>query len=144
MTISSAEEMQRFAARFARTLTGGEVIALSGDLGAGKTVFVKGLARGLGIEETVSSPTFTLMEAHAGGRLLLCHYDAYRLGSFDEAEAAGLTEYFGRPDCVCAVEWGENLGAEFLRMVTTEIRIGIVGENERELTVHDKQTARGA
>lgn len=144
MTISSAEEMQRFAAAFARTLTGGEVIALGGDLGAGKTVFVKGLARGLGIKETVSSPTFTLMEAYTGGRLVLCHYDAYRLASFDEAEAAGLTEYFGRSDCVCAVEWGENLGAEFARLVTTEIRIGIVGENERELTVHDKQTARGA
>lgn len=136
--------MLRFARKYGSQLAGGEVLALAGDLGAGKTVFVKGLAQGLGITETVSSPTFTILEQHTGGRLTLCHYDAYRLGSFEEAVEAGLTEYFGRPDCVCAVEWAGNLGKPFDRFVTAEIQITVTGENEREITVYDKQAARRA
>lgn len=142
MKISSADEMLRLAAEYAKGLTGGEVLSLTGDLGAGKTVFVKGLAVGLGIRDTVTSPTFTIMEAYEDGRLTLCHYDAYRLSSFDEATEAGIAEYFGRPDCVCAVEWASNLGEEFGRYVTAEITIEITGEDEREVTIHDKQTAR--
>lgn len=141
MRISSADQMLGFASDFARSLHGGEVIALRGELGAGKTVFVKGLARGLGIAENVTSPTFTLMEMHNGRKLTLCHYDAYRLGNFAEAEEAGLTEYFGRPDCVCAVEWADNLGEEFSRLTTFTVEITITGENEREINVFDKQTA---
>lgn len=138
MKVSSREQMLALAARYADSLRGGEVIALNGDLGAGKTVFCKGLAAGLGIAETVSSPTFTIMEEHTGGRLTFCHYDAYRLASFDEAQEAGLTEYFGRADCVCAVEWADNLGKDFSKFVTATVDIAITGEDEREIVIHDK------
>ena len=81
---------------------------MSGDLGAGKTVFAKGFAEGLGITAPVVSPTFTLMQVYESGRLPLCHMDAYRLEEEEELEAVGGHEYFGGPG-VCLVEWPENV-----------------------------------
>lgn len=107
--------------RFSETLHGGEVISLEGDLGMGKTLFTKGLAAGLGIAETVTSPTFTVMNDYVG-RLNLYHYDAYRLGSYEEAEEAGIGECLADPRGVTAVEWAENLGKTFAARITLYVR----------------------
>ena len=112
--------------RFGRAAEPGLVIALSGDLGAGKTVFAKGFAEGLGIASPITSPTFTLLQIYESGRLPLCHMDAYRLEEEEELEAVGGHEYFGAP-WVSLVEWPENV-AGLLPPETCWIRI------ERDLT----------
>ena len=94
--------------RFGQAAKPGLVIALSGDLGAGKTVFAKGFAEGLGISAPITSPTFTLLQVYERGRLPLCHMDAYRLEEEEELEAVGGHEYFGAP-WVTLVEWPENV-----------------------------------
>ena len=114
-------ETRALGMRFGRMARPGEVIALSGDLGAGKTVFAKGFAEGLGIRVPVTSPTFTLMQVYEGGRLMLCHMDAYRLEEEEELEAVGGHEYFGGKG-VCLVEWPENV-AGLLPPETLWIRI---------------------
>ena len=92
----------------AQKLTPGAVIAYRGDLGAGKTAFTRGLARGLGVPERVTSPTFTIVNEYEGGRLPLFHFDMYRLGSADELFDIGWEDYLARGG-VCAVEWSENV-----------------------------------
>ena len=81
---NSSEETEALGARLARALEPGAVVAFTGDLGAGKTAFVRGLARGLGVQDRVTSPTFTIVNEYEGGRLPLFHFDLYRLGSADE------------------------------------------------------------
>ena len=132
----SEEETRAVGARVAALLRGGELIGLRGDLGAGKTVFVRGLADGLGIgPHKVRSPTFTLINEYSGGRLPLYHIDLYRLAP-SEADRLALREYlYG--DGVCVVEWFERLGELPPRL---EIGFTFVGENERLLVV----TAHGA
>lgn len=102
----SAEETEQLGARLAEQLHGGEVIAYTGDLGAGKTAFTRGLARGLGITARVTSPTFTIVNEYSDGRLPLFHFDMYRLGSSDELYDIGWEDYLSRGG-VCAVEWSE-------------------------------------
>ncbi|MBR2048127.1 MAG: tRNA (adenosine(37)-N6)-threonylcarbamoyltransferase complex ATPase subunit type 1 TsaE [Oscillospiraceae bacterium] len=92
----------------ARHLKAGTVIAYRGDLGAGKTAFTRGLARGLGVTEIVTSPTYTIVNEYLGGRLPLFHFDMYRLGSADELFDIGWEDYLDRGG-VCAVEWSENV-----------------------------------
>ena len=104
----SPEETRGLGARLAGVLTPGAVVAFTGDLGAGKTAFTSGLARGLGIEERVTSPTFTIVNEYEGGRLPLFHFDMYRLGSADELFDIGWEDYLARGG-VCAVEWTENV-----------------------------------
>lgn len=98
------------AAALEPALRAGDVLLLSGALGAGKTCFTRGLARALGHAEPVLSPTFQLLREHRGGRLDLFHVDLYRLAGPAEAQALGLEEYFDG-EGVCAVEWPERLGA---------------------------------
>ena len=86
----------------------GWIIGLSGDLGAGKTQLVKGLARGLGVADRVHSPTFTLVNEYAGGRLPLFHLDLYRLDTSEQIAAAGLEEYLAKPEGVVVIEWVER------------------------------------
>ena len=103
--ITSAEAMHRAARRLAAELRAGDVIGLRGDLGAGKTVFVKGLADGLGVDAThVSSPTFTLINEYRSGRLTLHHVDLYRLERESELTELGLEEIVGG-EGVTAIEW---------------------------------------
>ena len=102
----SAAETEALGVKLAEKLRGGEVIAYTGDLGAGKTAFTRGLARGLGITERVTSPTFTIVNEYDSGRLPLFHFDMYRLGSSDELYDIGWEDYLGRGG-VCAVEWSE-------------------------------------
>ena len=105
---TSPEETEALGEALAGRLTPGTVIAFTGDLGAGKTAFVRGLARGLGVRERVTSPTFTIVNEYEGGRLPLFHFDMYRLGSADELFDIGWEDYLARGG-VCAVEWSENV-----------------------------------
>ena len=105
---NSPEETEALGEMLAGRLEPGTVIAFTGDLGAGKTAFVRGVARGLGIAEWVTSPTFTIVNEYEGGRLPLFHFDMYRLGSADELFDIGWEDYLARGG-VCAVEWSENV-----------------------------------
>lgn len=105
----SVEETYAVAAKLADVLAGGEVVLLDGDLGAGKTTFVKGLAKALGVEDVVTSPTFTLMNEYCGTHLRLYHFDLYRLDE-DSADEMGFEEYFHRADAVCCIEWNKTQG----------------------------------
>ena len=104
----SPDETRALGRTLAQALQGGAVVAFTGDLGAGKTAFVSGMAEGLGIEERVTSPTFTIVNEYEGGRLPLFHFDMYRLGSADELFDIGWEDYLAR-NGVCAVEWSENV-----------------------------------
>jgi tRNA threonylcarbamoyladenosine biosynthesis protein TsaE len=107
----SPEETVMFGERWACGLTRPTLIGLSGDLGAGKTQLVRGLVRGLGSPARVHSPTFTLINEYAGGRLPVCHLDLYRLHSRDEVVGAGLESYLVRPAGIVIVEWIEKWGS---------------------------------
>lgn len=135
---SSAEETAAFARDLGSRLARGAILLLHGDLGAGKTVFVRGLAAGLGANpEDVSSPTFTLVQEYQG-RLRLQHVDLYRVVAGHEVEELGLDEYAALGDVV-AIEWAERLSrapAGALRVTITDL-----GEDERLITVADARTA---
>ncbi|MBY6038590.1 tRNA (adenosine(37)-N6)-threonylcarbamoyltransferase complex ATPase subunit type 1 TsaE [Fictibacillus nanhaiensis] len=124
----SAEETMTFAEKMGLTLKKGDVLTLAGDLGAGKTTFTKGLAKGLGITRTVNSPTFTIIKEYKG-RLPLYHMDVYRLE--DSYEDLGFEEYFSG-DGVCVVEWATFI-EEYLPDERLELVISHKGEDEREI-----------
>jgi tRNA threonylcarbamoyladenosine biosynthesis protein TsaE len=107
--LSSIESSQGFGESWAAELTGGEIFALHGVLGAGKTQLVKGLARGLGFEGDVTSPTFTIIHEYRGGRLPIYHIDLYRIRSEMEAVDLGLEEYLPSQDGVTIIEWPERI-----------------------------------
>ena len=109
------------------------VIAFTGDLGAGKTAFTRGLARGLGIRDRVTSPTFTIVNEYEGGRLPLFHFDMYRLESSDELFDIGWEDYLARGG-VCAVEWSEKVADALTDAIRIDIRLG-AGEEERIITI---------
>jgi tRNA threonylcarbamoyladenosine biosynthesis protein TsaE len=104
----SAQRTQELGVRFGELALAGDLFCLEGDLGSGKTCFVQGLGRGLGIVESIHSPTFILANEHRGGRLLLYHLDVYRVRSADEAIGIGLEDYVWG-DGVCVVEWAEKI-----------------------------------
>ena len=118
---SSEEETYELGREFGAEAQAGSVFALEGDLGAGKTVFAKGFAAGLGITEVVSSPTFTILQIYDSGRLDLYHYDAYRIENPAEMEEIGYADYF-YGEGTCLVEWPGNI-AEFLPDHYTRITI---------------------
>ena len=109
MTIlsKSVQDTYQAAPKLAETLQGGEIILLDGDLGAGKTTFVKGLAVALGVKDMVTSPTFTLFNQYVGDRLKLYHFDLYRLGE-GEADELGFDEFIGAKDAVTCIEWNRD------------------------------------
>jgi tRNA threonylcarbamoyladenosine biosynthesis protein TsaE len=116
-----------------KTVAPGTVIAFTGDLGAGKTAFTRGLARGLGISDRVTSPTFTIVNEYEGGRLPLFHFDMYRLESSDELFDIGWEDYLARGG-VCAVEWSEKVSDALTGALRVDIRRG-EQDNERIITV---------
>ena len=128
---NSPGETEALGARLAGALGPGAVVAFTGDLGAGKTAFVRGMARGLGIPDRVTSPTFTIVNEYGAGRLPLFHFDLYRLSSADELFDIGWEDYLARGG-VCAVEWSENI-AEALESdaIRVEIRRGDTDEQRR-------------
>jgi tRNA threonylcarbamoyladenosine biosynthesis protein TsaE len=131
-TTTSEDETRERAARLAAELTAGAVVLLSGDLGAGKTAFVRGLAAGLGIDpDEVTSPTFTLVHEYRGGRLPLVHVDLYRLERADLDEI-GLDQDLASRGVV-AVEWSERLSRQIPE--ATHVRIDDAGEDRRRIRV---------
>jgi tRNA threonylcarbamoyladenosine biosynthesis protein TsaE len=136
---NSPAETEALGERWGRAAQAGLVLALSGDLGAGKTQLVKGLARGLGVTARVHSPTFTLVNEYAGGRLRLFHLDLYRLETPAQLRSAGVEEYL-QPDGVAVIEWAERLGEELrqppaggpVRLV--RVNIEITGDTGRKIT----------
>jgi tRNA threonylcarbamoyladenosine biosynthesis protein TsaE len=130
---TSADETQALAERLGRLAAAGDIIALAGDLGAGKTAFVQGLARGLDVRSArVASPSFTIVNEHAG-RLPLIHADLYRLADPEELEELGFRDYLGR-GAVVAVEWFEQAPAALPRE-RLEIRLVATAPETRELEV---------
>ncbi|MDE7380206.1 MAG: tRNA (adenosine(37)-N6)-threonylcarbamoyltransferase complex ATPase subunit type 1 TsaE [Clostridia bacterium] len=101
----SEEATLEFAKEYSKALSRGDVVLLEGEMGAGKTVFVKGIAQGLGIKDEILSPTYAYMNEYDGK---LYHYDCYRLSNGAEAEKLGLTDYFGG-DGICVIEWPQNI-----------------------------------
>lgn len=128
----SVNDTHQLAYRMARILHRGDVLALEGDLGAGKTTFTQGLARELGVEEHVNSPTFTLIKEYSG-RMPLYHMDLYRLRDEAEAWELGLDEYF-HGDGVCVVEWPDRIGAA-LPEDAIHLVIKYVSPNERRIHI---------
>ena len=116
----------------AKILQPGAVIAYRGDLGAGKTAFTRGLARGLGSTEQVTSPTYTIVNEYLSGRMPLFHFDMYRLGSADELFDIGWEDYLERGG-VCAVEWSENVEDALEDPII--VNIEKLGEESRRITV---------
>jgi tRNA threonylcarbamoyladenosine biosynthesis protein TsaE len=135
-TTETVASTRRVAATLARELKPGDVVALEGDLGAGKTAFVQGVAEALGVEGSVTSPTFTLINEYRGP-VMLYHMDLYRLGSEAEMEAIGIEDYlYG--DGICLVEWAEKLGT--LRppgIIRVTIEHG--GEDIRHITIEREE-----
>ena len=104
--LRSEQEVEAYGIRLGREARPRQVIALTGDLGAGKTTLTKAIARGLGISETVTSPTFTIVKEYRSGRLPLFHFDVYRIGDVEEMYELGYEEYFFG-DGVCVIEWAD-------------------------------------
>lgn len=125
----SAAQTEEFGARFAKKLNSGAVVVLNGEMGAGKTVFCKGVARGLGIDDEILSPTYAYMNDYYGK---LYHFDCYRLKSGAQAEALGLCDYF-YADGVCLIEWAENISDVLPKNVIT-VTIEKTGEEERKIS----------
>ncbi len=131
---ASPEETIELGKKIGSCLTGGEVIAYKGGLGAGKTTFTRGLAMGMGLDDNVSSPTFAIVnEYHGSGRLSLYHFDMYRICGGESLETTGFFDYMSE-DAVIAAEWSENIEEE-LDEKTIVIRIEAEGENGRAITL---------
>ena len=127
---NSPEETERVGAALGKILKPGTVLAYRGDLGAGKTAFTRGLARGLGYAEPVTSPTYTIVNEYLGGRLPLFHFDMYRLASSDDLWDIGWEDYLDR-NGVCAVEWSENISDALEDAIV--ITIHKTGETSRRI-----------
>ena len=128
----SPEETENLGEALGRRLPAGTVLAYRGELGAGKTAFTRGLARGLGCTEPVTSPTYTIVNEYLGGRLPLFHFDMYRLRSSDDLWDIGWEDYLDRGG-VCAVEWSENVADALEGAVTVTIRK--LSDTAREITL---------
>jgi tRNA threonylcarbamoyladenosine biosynthesis protein TsaE len=129
---TSPAETEAIGAALGRVLPAGTVLAYRGDLGAGKTAFTRGLARGLGYNEPVTSPTYTIVNEYLGGRLPLFHFDMYRLRSSDDLWDIGWDDYLERGG-ICAVEWSENVDDAMENAVY--VTIEKTGEESRKITI---------
>ena len=129
---NSPEETEKVGAALGKILNPGTVLAYRGDLGAGKTAFTRGLARGLGYAEPVTSPTYTIVNEYLGGRLPLFHFDMYRLASSDDLWDIGWEDYLERGG-VCAVEWSENVDDAMENAIY--ITIYKTGEESRRIVI---------
>lgn len=126
----SCEETLKVAFDYAKTLKGGDVVILDGEMGAGKTAFAKGVAKGLGVSDEITSPTYAYMNDYDG---VMYHYDCYRLSSGEDAEALGLTDYFYLKG-VCLIEWAQNI-ADVLPKVVKIVKIEKIDQKTRKITL---------
>ena len=124
------KETEEIAFEYAKTLKKGDVVVLSGDLGAGKTAFVKGVAKYFGLDG-VTSPTYAYLNVYGD---LLYHYDCYRLSCGEDAEELGLTDYFGEPNTICVIEWSSNI-IDALPEKVKRVKINKISETEREIII---------
>ena len=129
---TSPKETEAIGMALGKVLPAGTVLAYEGDLGAGKTAFTRGLAKGLGATEQVTSPTYTIVNEYLGGRIPLFHFDMYRLRSSDDLFDIGWEDYLDRGG-ICAVEWSENVADAMEDAVT--ITIEKLGEDSRRITI---------
>ncbi len=125
-------QTEALGAALAARLQPGAIIAYRGDLGAGKTAFTRGLARGLGVRESVTSPTYTIVNEYLSGKMPLFHFDMYRLGSEEELFDIGWEDYLDRGG-VCAVEWSENVPEAMAGAIV--VTISRLGEDTRRITI---------
>ncbi len=130
---NAPEETEVFAREYAKNLKRGDVLLLEGEMGAGKTAFAKGLAKGLGITEEVTSPTYAYMNDYDGR---LFHYDCYRIESVAQAESLGLADYFDMGG-ICLIEWSQNI-APLLPKKVKRVYIRKVSETEREIEYNEE------
>ena len=143
LTSKSPEETFRLASEFGKTAQPGLVLGLVGDLGAGKTQYVKGFASGLGITERVHSPTFTLVNEYRSGRVPCYHLDLYRLETAEQIHGAGLEPYFQPKDTITLIEWFDRarLVPASDRLIVVQISAPASGhENERTIAYEDPRT----
>lgn len=134
--ISNEQEMVEQGEKFASKLTSGMILCLHGDLGAGKTTFTKGLARGLGIENDIKSPTFALMNIYPvpkNKKLNFVHIDTYRLKSENELLEIGVLDYLGLPDYIVVIEWPEKIQNILKKLKVTDIFLGHSSNNKRTI-----------
>ena len=129
----SPSETEAFAEEFAKSLSGGEIIAFKGSMGMGKTCFTRGLARGLGYTGQVTSPTFAIVNEYIGGRLPLYHFDMYRIESWEDLYSSGYFDYI-EAGGVIAAEWSENIQGALEGKVIT-VTIERIDENTRKITL---------
>lgn len=140
----SAEDTFDLGQRIGEKAVPGEIYTLVGDLGAGKTVFTQGVAKGLGIEDAVNSPTFTILQIYEGGRLPFYHFDVYRIGCVEEMDEIGYEDYF-YGNGVCLIEWA-NLIEEILPKNCSKITISkdlAKGPDYRKITISKEPDGRG-
>lgn len=136
---NSPEETREIAKKLSQEYKGGGIFALSGTLGAGKTTFIQGFAKGLGITERLLSPTFVIMRQHeipGNKEVRLYHIDLYRLDEITEIESLGLSEVFSNPKNIVFIEWSEKIG-NLLPKQAIKINIEITSESTREITVEN-------
>ena len=129
---NSPQETEAIGFALGQILNAGSIVAYRGDLGAGKTAFTRGLARGLGYADAVTSPTYTIVNEYLGGRLPLFHFDMYRLQSSDDLWGIGWDDYLDR-NGVCAVEWSENVADAMEDAVF--VTIEKIGDESRRITI---------
>lgn len=133
------EETRELGVELAAQLRGGEIITLEGELGAGKTTFMQGFAKGLGITKNILSPTFIIMRSYAVPDdkkiKMLYHVDLYRIEEEKDIQELGLIDVMGNPDTIVAIEWPEKMG-DILPKDTIHIKLEYRGENERKITIH--------
>ena len=132
----SPEETEALGEKLAKILIPGTILAYRGDLGAGKTAFTRGLARGLDCREQVTSPTYTIVNEYLGGKLPLFHFDMYRLRCADDLFDIGWDDYLERGG-ICAVEWSENVWEAMEDPIT--VTIEKIGDNSRRITIEGSE-----
>jgi len=137
---SSAEETKSFGEKIGRALKPGDILVLTGQLGAGKTTLIQGIAKGLEIKDYVTSPTFTLINEYKGIYPFF-HLDLYRLDDPSQIEDLGIEEYFNNKDGIMVIEWAEKLGG-LMPKNAFEIKIENTGESERKIWLSSEFQAR--
>ncbi len=137
-TSNSVDETISIAEKFAEQLSAGDTILYTGEMGAGKTHFTKGIAKHFGIHKGVSSPTFALVNEYIGNEINVFHFDLFRINSYDDLYAIGFFDYFDR-DGILAVEWSENISnlSDYLENVWL-VDIAKTGDESREITIKRK------
>lgn len=136
--VKSEKEVEELGLVLANRLGPGSVVALSGELGTGKTTFTKAIAKGLGITDLITSPTFTIIHEYKGGRLPLYHFDVYRIDEEEQFHNLGYEEYF-YGDGVCVIEWADKI-EEYLPVGAMRIKISYGGEEDERIFIFDEHT----